>query len=113
MQQYEAEVCVKGLQKSFLYWIEEHEQLCALDPALFNEIRKRVFRATFATFRMGIVGLTVDKRPDLLDVFLAWIPNIAEIDTQIDWDVLSELEYRCLFATLEAFRLGALCKGAD
>lgn len=100
----EGERRIKCLQKEFLHWVEEHPQLKELDSHLFNDLRRRAFRATFDAFRLGIVGLAEDvDREVLWNHFFGWV----EVDSLPD-SAAKELKEECLRVALEAFRTGAL-----
>lgn len=106
MEHARAERRVKGLQKEFLTWIEEHPALRSTDPALFNALRKRVFRATFDAFRLGVLG-TDSSRESLWSRFFGWMA-VTPVITEADYQTVTEFIDRYLRTTLEAYRLGAL-----
>jgi len=52
-----AEKEIKAGQKAFLLAMETHPVINRLSDDTMNAIRRRVFRATFAAFRLGLLGL--------------------------------------------------------
>jgi hypothetical protein len=106
MTHTEAERAVKLLQKEFLLWVEEHPVLATLDADTFEEVRHRVFRSTFYSFRLGVVGL--DKvKPGLWRHFFGWLDSHPAMLT-LDLDTVNLIADRCFTTALEAFRVGAL-----
>lgn len=108
MRQVDGEQKVKALQKAFLCWVEEDEQLKTLDPRTFNLIRRQLFRATFEAFRLGVVGLGDRlEGPILWKRFFGWVDDLPALRT-LPLTVSSEIRARCFRTSLEAFRIGAL-----
>lgn len=103
------EARVKGLQKEFLSWVEDHYYLSALEPARFNKIRHRAFSSTFEAFRLGRVGLrSADSGIALWRKFFGWA-TVAGLPK----DVELEVQAKCFTTSLEAFRVGAMVTGAE
>lgn len=97
---------VKGLQKEFFAWVETHPIFEQLDPYHFNDLRKRVFRGTFAAYRLGVVGLT-NKPSYLYSYFFGWLEEVMALNT-VSPDVRTEVTERCFLTALEAYRYGAM-----
>lgn len=102
-----AERRVKAVQKGFLLGIEEHPVFHHLEPEQFNLLRRRVFRATFDAYRLGVVG--VDGAANLYDTFFRWLP---EIEGYLTSALAIDLRHLCFRTTLAAFRLGAMVADA-
>src|SRR5688500_5120877 len=107
MLQVAGESRVKGLQKEFLQWVEVHPVLMRLPPSEFNGIRKKVFRATFEAFRLGIVGIDArDARP-IWQYFFGWFDQQKGMN-MLDAQTKLEVAERLFITTLEALRIGAM-----
>lgn len=106
MEHARGERRVKGLQKEFLTWIEEHPALRSTDPAAFNSFRKRVFRTTFDAFRLGVLGTGASVQHLWTHLF-GWLEN-QQVIRQVDSETAIEITDRYLRTTLEAYRAGAL-----
>lgn len=108
MTHQEGEGRVKGLQKQFLSWVEEHEYLQGLSPDMFNEIRRNAFSSTFDAFRLGRIGIKTDEEAGLWARFFGWATVVG-----LPQDVELELQVKCFQISLEAFRVGAIVTGAE
>jgi hypothetical protein len=107
MTHLEGEKKIKVLQKEFLSWVESHPSLRRLDPDSFNDIRHKVFRATFQAYRLGVVGLEEDHTTGLWSYFFGWLENHPSV-RELSAEVLHEIAERCFRTTLDAFRVGAM-----
>lgn len=106
MLQEDAERKVKAVQKEFLMRVEEHPIFHLMEPDDFNDLRKRVFRGTFAAFRLGVIGL--EKRPTkLYSYFFGWLEN-HRVMQSLDANARNEVTEMCFAAALESYRLGAM-----
>jgi hypothetical protein len=99
MTQKDAEQQVKRLQKEFLAWLEENLDV---DAARFEEMRRLVFRRSFASFRLGVVGIPTridlpEYPPEGYLYRFANTPCLAEHP---------QLQERFFKLMLEAFRFG-------
>jgi hypothetical protein len=106
VQHNEGERRIKALQKELLAWIESHRILQDIDPMLFNDIRHRIFRSTFQSYKLGIVGLT-EHKPGLFQNFFGWIayhPALRATEPEVTMDVAEH----CFVAALKAFQVGVL-----
>jgi hypothetical protein len=105
MTQAEGEARIKVLQREYLTWVEDNPLFLELPPLVFNDIRKRVFRATFEAFRLGKVGLSQEQN-GLWGKFFGWAPLL-----NVNEEAQLEIQSKCFLVTLEAFRIGALTAG--
>lgn len=105
MRQEQAEKQVRALQKEFLMWVENHPVFHKMEPDDFNDLRKRVFRGTFAAFGLGVRGLG-SKPPGLYSYFFGWLENHGVMQV-LDANSRNEVTEMCFLAALEAYRLGS------
>lgn len=101
----QAEKRVKALQKEFLMQVENHPVFEQMEPDDFNDLRKRVFRGTFAAFRLGIVGLG-NKPTGLYSSFFGWLENHRVLD-MLDPNARNEVVEMCFQCALQAYSLGS------
>jgi hypothetical protein len=108
MQQDIAEKRIRQLQKEFLSKLEAHPAFFVMPPEDFNKLRKRVFKGTFSSYRMGILGT---ERSDefLVPIFIGWL---AGLDTKLEPTMHMEISEMCFRASIAAFRIGAMVAGA-
>lgn len=100
MIQRDAEQQVKRLQKEFLAWLEEHIDVDALR---FEDMRRVVFRRSFAAFRLGVLGIPrVDSAEYPPEGYLSRFASNPCFHEH------GELPERFFKLMLEAFRLGTL-----
>jgi hypothetical protein len=105
-----AEKQIRALQKAFLTEIERHPIYEVLEPADFNALRKRVFRGTFAAYRLGVIGTdAMGTGPTAIyDHFYGWLDQAGEY---LPRSVQRDVAGRCFLTALEAFRIGAMVAG--
>lgn len=111
MRHMVGEKMVKGLQKEFLSWIENHESLQDLrvsDRDTFNIIRKRVFRSTFDAYILGVRGVAETDTKSLWHKFIGWLEQDVGFRKYVADDVRIEVMEKCFRTALEAFRVGAM-----
>lgn len=106
MRHEEAERRIRALQKSVLLRFEEHPVFEHMTAADFNNLRKRVFRGTFAAYRLGVIGLVNEPAP-LWTYFFGWIESLPTAQT-LPADVRLDATEICFRTALEAYRLGAM-----
>jgi hypothetical protein len=107
---------VKGLQKELLAKIEAHPVLTHMDHDAFHDLRKRVFRGTFAAYKLGVIGLDTVARDDhsisLSEYFFCWL-TYSDAMRDVPTRVRIEVTELCLYAALDAYRLGAFVAATD
>lgn len=106
------EVRVKGLQRSFLSWVEGHPVLGTLNPTEFNALRKKVFRATFDHYRLGVVGVEGAGSPEEVHhSFVGWLDDTAV--TTLPSAIQAEVRSHCFLVALKAFHIGSQVRAGD
>lgn len=102
----EGERRVKGIQKEFLARIEQHPIFGVLDAVAFNSLRKRVFRGTFAAYRLGVVGLD-HTHTNLYSLFFGWLEE-ATVGNPVELSILHDATEMCFRTALESYRIGSM-----
>ena len=100
MIQKDAEQQVKRLQKEFLAWLEEH---ISVDALRFEEMRRVVFRRSFASFRLGVLGIPRLESMEYPEE--GYLHRFAANPCFHDHPEVPERFFKLM---LEAFRLGTL-----
>lgn len=108
MTHAEGELKVKALQKEFLCWIEHNEAFRGMDPIRFNDVRKRIFRATFDVFRLGVVGVNELDDLEVWRRFSGWMDESLVLFLELSVAQTAEIRGHYFHTALEAFRTGAL-----
>lgn len=110
MRHTTGEKMVKGLQKEFLFWVEENPIFDDIDAVAFNIIRKRVFRTTFEAFRLGVVGIeTLDSNEPLWKQFFGWLTDKEDgVSVDVTSEIKLALAEKGFRTTLQAFRIGSM-----
>lgn len=93
---------VKSIQKALLLSLEQSPEFQYMEPHAFNSLRKHIFKATFAAYRLGILGVEPVTDKQLACFF------VPVTDLGIRPEDTPRVIRMAFASALAAFRLGSL-----